>query len=342
MFDVLSAAMTIYPTVDLKEKPRMADFAVWGCAIAEALGRSKEEFLEAYIANIKQVNREALAESVIGGVMLAFADGVADWEGTATQLHNELEMLADAHGIDVKGKMWAKTPRALGKRLRLIMPNLRKEGVMVEMGRSGKERTIRVINTLYLEKKTSQTSQTSPDGEKSGIIKRHQTSSNVTNDTGAAGAVTFHNPAVTFDDVWNSAIKRRQEHVNDVSDVSDVSAPTLEGTGVCGKCNRELTGQTFQGPAGTGMICADCQAELDQASGLGTITGEQLAMMIKSAIYKLGYVRNIHEFASVEVLMELPKGTGITTEKIETYLATHTAELKITRPAGGKWRQVTA
>lgn len=90
------------------------------------------------------------------------------------------------------------------------------------------------------------------------------------------------------------------------------------------------------------MICADCQTELDQASGLGTITGEQLAMIIKSAIYKLGYVRDIHDFTAVEVLMELPKGTGITTDKIETYLTTHTADLKINMPAGGKWRQVTA
>ena len=111
---------------------------------------------------------------------------------------------------------------------------------------------------------------------------------------------------------------------------------------MCGKCNRELTGQTFRGPAGLGMICAACQADLDRASGLGTITGEQLAMMIKSAIYKLGYVRGLYEFTAAQVLMEFPKDTGARTEMITACLIEHEDDLKIERIADGVWRQVTA
>jgi len=37
-FDILSRAMAIQPAVHLATKPRMADFAVWGYAIAEAAG----------------------------------------------------------------------------------------------------------------------------------------------------------------------------------------------------------------------------------------------------------------------------------------------------------------
>ena len=117
MFDALSKALKIYPTIELKEKPRMADFAVWGCAIAEALGYPRKEFLDAYYTNIGQINHEALAESVIGNIMLSFMEQRAEWESTPTELHNELEMLASAHGIDPKNKAWVKTPRSLGKRL---------------------------------------------------------------------------------------------------------------------------------------------------------------------------------------------------------------------------------
>ena len=63
----------------------------------------------------------------------------------------------------------------------------------------------------------------------------------------------------------------------------------------CGKCGCELSGQTFQGPAGLGLICAECQAELDRASGQGERTDEQMINLIRGAIYKLGYVCGIHE-----------------------------------------------
>ena len=142
----------------------MLHVLIRACAIAEALDRDKQEFLDAYYANIGQINREALAESVIGGVMLSFMEARADWEGTPTQLHNELEMLADAHGVDVKSRMWAKTPRSLGKRLRLILPNLREEGVMVEISKSG-NRNIRIVNTFNHKTQTSKTSKTSNEGD---------------------------------------------------------------------------------------------------------------------------------------------------------------------------------
>ena len=338
MFDALSRALRIYPTIKLKEKPRMADFAVWGCAIAEALDRDKQEFLDAYYANIGQINREALAESVIGGVMLSFMEARADWEGTPTQLHNELEMLADAHGVDVKSRMWAKTPRSLGKRLRLILPNLREEGVMVEISKSG-NRNIRIVNTFNHKTQTSKTSKTSTEGDFDVKSKRPQTSK-TSNQTPTKDE---------FDDTQTPKSHKRPTNVQEKSiaddgvgrlDVLDVSAESSNTTfTTCGKCDCELSGQTFQGPAGLGMICAVCQAELDRQKFAG---GDlELVNLIKSGIYKLGYVKGIHEFTAVEVLMEMPKGTGATTEKIGAHLDTHAADMKIER-IGDKWRKVSA
>ena len=47
-FDILARAMVIRPTVRIGTKPRMADFAVWGYAIAEAAGWGGAAFLAAY------------------------------------------------------------------------------------------------------------------------------------------------------------------------------------------------------------------------------------------------------------------------------------------------------
>ncbi len=62
---------------------------------------------------------------------------------------------------------------------------------------------------------------------------------------------------------------------------------------------------------------------------------------ISAAIFKLGYVCGIDEFTSTEVLMELPKGTGATAEKISAYLNDHAKDLKITRLPDGKWRRIS-
>ena len=48
IFDVLAKALEIIPTVTLPKVPRMAGFAKWGYAIAEALNTAGEEFLINY------------------------------------------------------------------------------------------------------------------------------------------------------------------------------------------------------------------------------------------------------------------------------------------------------
>ena len=345
MFDVLSEALRIYPTIELKKKPRMADFTVWGCAIAEALGRTKEEFLKAYYANIGRINRTALEESPVGLCLISLMATRESWEGSPTKLYNELEMFASVHSVDVKSKFWVKTPRALGKRLRLILPNLREVGIMVEMVRTSDGREYRIVNRLYNETKTTQTTQTSQHSvfdEKSNDMKRHKRhdkrheTASVNEGTGSQTTQNHSN------DMKRHGQNQQQEASQCRYDVCDVSATSSNTAGVCGKCGCELSGQTFRGPAGLGLICAGCQSELDRTSGLGETTEENLNTLIKAAIFKLGYVRGIHEFNAVEVFMELPKGTGATKEKIEAHLNDHAEDLKIESMGGGMWRQASA
>lgn len=60
IFDVLARALEIIPTVTLPKVPRMAGFAKWGFALAEALNNAGEEFLIAYEKNSRIQTGELL------------------------------------------------------------------------------------------------------------------------------------------------------------------------------------------------------------------------------------------------------------------------------------------
>ena len=46
IFDVLGKALQIYPTIKLQSLPRMGDSAIWGEAIARAMGFEELQFLK--------------------------------------------------------------------------------------------------------------------------------------------------------------------------------------------------------------------------------------------------------------------------------------------------------
>ncbi|MFQ6030921.1 MAG: hypothetical protein ACE5Q6_25940, partial [Dehalococcoidia bacterium] len=132
MFDALSGAMRILPQVLLDRLPRLADFARWGVAIAQALGHDREEFLAAFGVNIAAQNETALEESLVGQAVLGLVNMAERWEGTATELLKELESRHEELRLNLRSKAWPKSASALSRRLREILPNLRQASVQVE------------------------------------------------------------------------------------------------------------------------------------------------------------------------------------------------------------------
>ena len=144
MFDALSKAMTIRPTVQLHSSPRMADFAFWGAAIAEALGHSRDEFLDAYQDNYSARNEEALASSPVATVLQLFMADRDLWEGTPTELLKALQKFAGENGIDSKGGGFPREPNVLTRRINDVKPNLDAVGLHVSTIRSDAMRRLRV------------------------------------------------------------------------------------------------------------------------------------------------------------------------------------------------------
>jgi hypothetical protein len=131
VFDVLVKAMRTYPTVNVESLPRMADFATWGCAIAEALGSTQEEFMEAYQANIAKQAETVLNENIVAAVMISFMGSRDEWTGTASQLLYDLtNHAAFDERIDTYEKGWPKASNSLMRRLNELKVTLKDVGIL--------------------------------------------------------------------------------------------------------------------------------------------------------------------------------------------------------------------
>lgn len=136
VFDALSKAMAIYPNVKLRCLPRMADFARWGYAITEALGKSGQDFIRAYQNNINQQNEEVIQGNTLAQAMLQLMSDKLLWSGTYKEAWTELDELASPNKSDTT---FPKTERTLRKHLDRIKPNLIDQGISYILGARGEK-----------------------------------------------------------------------------------------------------------------------------------------------------------------------------------------------------------
>jgi hypothetical protein len=142
MLDALSRAMKLRPFVKVANLPRMADFTLWSCAIAEALGYTHADFMNAYQANMLARNDEVTTASPVASTVLAFMENRDAWTGTAADLLRELDRLAESHRVDMRAQSWPKAANVLSRRLNEIRPNLTTAGIRLVRDRHGKSRDL--------------------------------------------------------------------------------------------------------------------------------------------------------------------------------------------------------
>jgi len=141
-FDALGGAMRILPAVELRELDRMADFMLWGCAVSEALGYTREEFLDAVDRNYNARNEEIITSDPVATATVAFMNNRAEWQGSASALLGELEQVATDLKLDRRSSRWPKGPNILSRRLNEVASNLAAIGVAVVQTRTRRERSI--------------------------------------------------------------------------------------------------------------------------------------------------------------------------------------------------------
>lgn len=146
IFDTLSAAMALFPSVKLNKLPRMADFCRWGYAIAEALGGHGEQFLREYAANYERQNTEAIESDPVATLTIDFMRNRDQWRGRVSELFVQLVDMAQEHGISKHAKSMPPRPNILSRRLNNLKSNLEAVGITFSIKGESKDSYITLCN----------------------------------------------------------------------------------------------------------------------------------------------------------------------------------------------------
>ncbi len=135
MMTRLSAAYAVYRAMPLpRDLPRMADFAVWGEALAGSLGYGAKMFLAALDRNSYLQNEALLERDETGQAVVQFMQDKSEWKGTV------LELLS-AMGACGQFRL-RHSPARFGRDLRRLQWNLQQSGLDVEITRRNGIRTL--------------------------------------------------------------------------------------------------------------------------------------------------------------------------------------------------------
>ena len=126
IFDTVAKAMAIYPTVQVEHLPRLADFAKWGYAIAEALGKSGEQFLEDFSQNVKRQNESVVEKNVLCQAVLTLMAEGKPFLAKVGEAHATLKSIAK---MDAKDETFPKLPHNLRAELDRLRPSLLEHGI---------------------------------------------------------------------------------------------------------------------------------------------------------------------------------------------------------------------
>lgn len=117
IYETAVKALQLAPQVPETNLPRMADYARYGEAAAQALGYEPGEFLRAYEANQQNLSKTSVQENLLGDLILAYHDKAGDFDGTPTEFYKKLQEHAANENINLKTENWPKDVSAMSRDL---------------------------------------------------------------------------------------------------------------------------------------------------------------------------------------------------------------------------------
>jgi len=140
LLDLTVVGLGNVESVEIKNPPRMADFAIWACA---CLGDSAGEFLKTYTQSRENTSLDLADQNRLPAAIYSFVNATADkkWIGSASLLLSELNQFSHVYPGNEPAD-WPRTPDKMGSELRRYTPALRAKQITVSYKRSGKARNI--------------------------------------------------------------------------------------------------------------------------------------------------------------------------------------------------------
>ena len=127
ILEVASNALAILPGIHLppKERPRLAEFALLGMAVARAMGHEPREFMGQFIASRRESIARVLDASPVASAVMEFVqENPSGIEASVKDILRRLEGYKP-QGADA----WPRSPKGLGDALRRAAPALRQMDV---------------------------------------------------------------------------------------------------------------------------------------------------------------------------------------------------------------------
>lgn len=130
LFSVLARAIALKPSLQLSRRPRLADWGEYAAAVYEVMGWGRETFLEDWDEVVRAQNVGSLDGSPVAQTIIEFVRQHGNYEGSATDLHNKLEGIAEDVGVNVtRDKAWPKSARWLWRKINEVLPLLLASGI---------------------------------------------------------------------------------------------------------------------------------------------------------------------------------------------------------------------
>ncbi|MBW1976097.1 MAG: hypothetical protein JRI45_11125 [Deltaproteobacteria bacterium] len=181
LFDAIATGLRNFPNVSAQPLPRMADFAEWILACESALPHAN--FMTAYYGNRGEAIQNTLEMSLLGQGILRLLEKTGMWEGTATELLNDLHSYMSDE--ELHRKAWPKTPQTLSNQLKRIASLLRHQGIGIEWTRQpgtgkkiirlGTEKTVTIVTSVTPGEKSNNMSKLQCDDKKGGSSHHRHT-----------------------------------------------------------------------------------------------------------------------------------------------------------------------
>jgi hypothetical protein len=129
VFDALAGALRERHTVQLEERPRLADWGLYAAALYESQGWGVTQFIEDWQHVEETQQQGTLDGSIVAQAVILYMKDKDRVELSAAKLHAALVDRAEDE-LDLKDdKTWPKTGRTLWKKIREVTPLLEAHGI---------------------------------------------------------------------------------------------------------------------------------------------------------------------------------------------------------------------
>jgi hypothetical protein len=229
ILDIIVKALTLKQSVEIELKylPRMGDFAIWGEAIARAMGYEDMKFMNIYNRNMSRQSIETVENNILGHCVSRFiSNGRMDeskhWMGFTSKFLEELNAIAYENNIDINSKAWPKDVSSLSRKLRTIIPNIREAlGYDITMVRetSGKKKGMSFMEIREMASLPSLPSLRPLSGQSTLKTDSEEGESSEAISEGISGDSKMPSPSSPQD--------RAQNGVSEASEASEGINPTL-------------------------------------------------------------------------------------------------------------------